>query len=100
MAGIARGTIDFASTHVGSSTHTSPAQTKYIGGSNCDVYVNGFPAIKRLDLVGCGEFALTASTKVFINGLGVHRLNDLLDSHAGTYSVSVCESASTDVFSG
>ena len=97
MAGIARATIDYASTHDG---HTAPAETIYVASAGASVYVNGFPAVKQLDVALCGDIAIEASTKVFVQGRGVHRLTDSLDSHAGTYSPSVCASASSNVFAG
>lgn len=100
MPGIARGTIDFASTHELSETHLAPAMTTYVGAGGCTVFVNGFPAIKQMDQALCGDIAIQASTKVFIQGMGAHRLNDSLDSHAGTYTPSVCAQASSDVFAG
>ena len=97
MAGIARALIDYASTHTDGDTHSAPGETKYAVGSGT-VFVNGYPAVRRLDVALCGDIAIEASSKVFVNGRGVHRLGDSLDSHAGTYSPSVCVSASSTVF--
>lgn len=100
MAGIARANIDWASTHINGDTHSAGARTLYVPGFASNVYVNGQPAIVQGDRTACGEITIGASSSVFINEKGVHRLGDKLDSHAGTYSPSVCASASTDVFVG
>lgn len=97
MAGIARGNIDYATTHSNSSnTHTQPNQTIYVGKGS--VYVNGQQAIVKGDKVRCGEEALGSSSTVFIGGKGVHRKGDACDSHKGTYSPSICATGSTNVF--
>lgn len=98
MAGIARANIDYASTHSAGETHTAPAQTIYVGSGGQNVYVNGQVAIVDQDVTLCGEKVKEFSSNVFINGKGVHRLGDLLDSHEGTFSPSVCVSASSNVF--
>lgn len=98
--GIARSTIDYASAHSNGSSHTSPDQTFYVAGAGSKVLVNGFPAIVQLDTAACGDIAIGCSTSVFINGKGVHRITDELDSHVGTYSPSVCDSAASNVFAG
>lgn len=96
MSGIARSEIDFSSTHSNEDTHTAPGQTKYIGTSN--VYVNGKRAIVKGDKTQCGDTVKEGSSKVFIQGQSVHRLGDLMDSHGGSYSQSVCISASGNVY--
>lgn len=98
MAGIARAGIDFASTHSNGSTHTAPAETLYVANAGANVFVNGKAAIVQGGQVLCGELALIGSSTVFIGGKGVHRLGDLCDSHAGSYSPSVCVQASSNVF--
>lgn len=97
MTGIARGGIDYASTHDG---HIEIIDTLYLPGAGSSVYVNGFPAIKQFDVAACGDVAIGVSSKVFIGGRGVHRLGDPLDSHAGTYSPSFCAAAAQDVYAG
>jgi uncharacterized Zn-binding protein involved in type VI secretion len=99
MAGIARGFIDFASTHANGDTHMAPAQTRYVP-SQGGVFVNGQPAIILGDSLTCGDVVVETSTKVFIGGKGVHRLGDKLSSHSGTYSPSICISASGNVIAG
>jgi hypothetical protein len=98
--GIARGTIDYATTHTGGDTHIAPAETLYVGGAGATVFVNGFPAIVQGDIAICGDIAVGCSGTVFIGGRGVHRLNDALDSHVGTYTPSVCAVAAVNVFAG
>lgn len=98
--GIARGTIDYASTHINGDMHVAPAQTLYVGGAGATVFVNGFPAIMQGDVAMCGDIAVGCSATVFIGGRGVHRLTDQLDSHIGTYTPSVCVSAAGNVFAG
>lgn len=98
--GIARANIDWATTHVQSDVHTEPGDTMYMPGANMTVFVNGQPAVVQMDSVMCGELAIGCSTTVFIGGKGVHRLQDLCDSHAFTYSPSVCAVASTNVIAG
>lgn len=101
MAGIARANTDWATTHSnGDDTHSESAQTIYLAGAGSSVYINGQPAIVQGDYVACGEIVVEASATVFIGGKGVHRLGDKLDSHTGTYSLSVCDVASGDVFAG
>lgn len=100
MAGIARANVDWATTHEDGETHTAPAQTIYLAGAAANVYVNGQPAIVQGDSTACGEIAVEASGSVFINGKGVHRLGDKLDSHDGNFSPSECASASANVFAG
>jgi uncharacterized Zn-binding protein involved in type VI secretion len=102
MPGIARGTIDFASTHSNGDEHTStnPAETKYVPNIGAKVFIDGYPAIAQDDLTECGQKAVGCSSKVFIGVKGVHRLDDLCDSHNGTYSVSRCEQASGTVSAG
>lgn len=103
MAGIARANTDWATTHTplsGGTPHIEPAQTIYLAGAGSSVYVNGQPAIVLGDSVACGELTIEASSTVFIGGKGVHRLGDRLESHAGTFTPSVCAVASGDVFAG
>lgn len=100
MPGIARGNIDFASSHSNGDTHTAPVETIYVGNPASKVFVNGFHAVAQLDQVGCGEKALGCSSTVFIGGKGVHRLNDRCDSHAFQYTPSFCEQASANVSAG
>jgi uncharacterized Zn-binding protein involved in type VI secretion len=100
MAGIARANTDWASTHMNSDVHLEPVMTLYLPGNGATVLINGQAAITQFDSVLCGELAIGCSSTVFINGRGVHRLGDMLDSHVGTYSPSVCASASSNVFAG
>jgi uncharacterized Zn-binding protein involved in type VI secretion len=99
MAGIARATIDFSSTHSNDETHLSPAQTKYVP-NGAKVFINGYPAVRLGDSTECGDTVNEASAKVFIGGKGVHRLGDSLSAHGGTYTPSVCISASGNVSAG
>jgi uncharacterized Zn-binding protein involved in type VI secretion len=96
MPGIARATIDYSSTHSNGDTHTAPAETKYVA-SQTKVLINGKPAIIQGGSTACGDTVVGCSTKVFITDKGVHRLGDQMSSHAGTYSSSVCTSASDNV---
>jgi uncharacterized Zn-binding protein involved in type VI secretion len=98
MAGIARANIDWAATHTnGGQTHTTSI---YVSGGGSNVFINGNSAVAKGDTTLCGELAIQGSGTVFVGGKPVHRLGDQLDSHAGTFSMSVCEQASTDVFAG
>jgi uncharacterized Zn-binding protein involved in type VI secretion len=98
--GLARANIDFAITHSNGDTHTAPDETRYIAGGGINVNVNGFPSIVFGDLIQCGDIVVETSTKVFINGKGVHRFADKLSAHAGTYTPTVCAQASSTVFAG
>lgn len=95
--GIARGLIDYASTH---SDHIEIIDTIYVPSAGSNVFVNGFPAVVQFDTAACGDIAIGCSTKVFIGGKGVHRLTDPLDSHMMTYPPSFCAAAATNVFAG
>lgn len=101
MSGIARANVDYASTHTkDDTTHSASAETKYVSPSGATVFIGGNSVITRGDTAACGDIAVGASTSVFVGGKGVHRLGDSLDSHSGSYSPSVCASASDNVFAG
>lgn len=100
MPGIARAIIDYATSHTLGDTHDAPHETLYIANPAHKVFVNGMPIVAQFDSVACGEIAFQGSTSVFVGGKGVHRLNDLCDSHVFTWSTSVCGKASSDVFAG
>jgi len=96
---IARVGADYATTHVPNSgpppTHSNPT---YAGNGN-SVYINGYQAVAIGDSTTCGEKAEAGSGSVFINGRAAHCNGDLLDSHAHSFTPSVCV-ASGNVYAG
>ncbi len=96
---IARSGADYATTHVPLNgpppVHTNPP---YASNSNT-VYINGLTAVGVGDSTTCGEKALQGSGTVFINGKPAHRNSDMCDSHAFTFTPSICISSS-NVYAG
>lgn len=100
MKPIARAGIDFSSTHTNGDTHTAQTQTIYNSGSGSSILINNYPAVVQDDLTECGDKVVGCSSTVLIDGKGVHRLGDEMDSHDGNYTPSICISASGNVFVG
>jgi len=95
---IARVGADYASTHNpigGGGSHTN---SPYASNSN-SVFINGTQAVAVGDSTICGEKAQTGSSTVFINGRAAHCNGNTLDSHANTWTASICI-ANGAVFAG
>ena len=95
MPAICREGDDF---HIG---HASPTpnpfhKTPYVASGNTKVKVEGSLAIITGDTTSCGDTAVGGSSKVTINGKGVHRKNDATSGH-GSWSANKAASGSLKV---
>lgn len=68
--------------HIGHAAPCAPFhRTGYIAGGNSTVYIDGSLAIVDGDSTACGDPVVGKSSKVFINGKGVHRQGDSTAGH-------------------
>lgn len=68
--------------HIGHAAPCAPFhQTAYVATVNSSVYINGELAIVDGDSTACGDPVVGKSSKVFINGKGVHRVDDATAGH-------------------
>ena len=84
--------------------HASPTpnpfhKTPYNSTKQQKVFVETRKAIVKGDKTACGDTAVGASTKVFINGIGVHRKLDSTSGH-GTWPANAASAGSGKVFAG
>ena len=84
--------------------HASPTpnpfhQTPYNSTKQFKVFVETRKAIVKGDKTACGDPAVGASTKVFAQGIGVHRKLDTTGGH-GTWVANAASSGSGKVFAG
>jgi uncharacterized Zn-binding protein involved in type VI secretion len=81
-------------------------QGTYKSGLNSSVYVNGHLAIVVGDgMTGCLDKAVGGSSKVFINGISVHRKGDSTSGHdlsgcPGPYPANAALTGSSNVIAG
>lgn len=79
-------------------------QGSYKASLNSKVYVEGKLAIVKGDgMRGCGDVAVGGSSKVFIGGIGVHRIGDSTSGHdlsgcPGPYPANAAGTGSSKVF--
>lgn len=85
--------------HIGHAKPDAPYhQTPYAEGSP-NVRVNGSAAVRLGDKTACGDPATSASSTVFVNGIGVHRQGDSTGGHDG-WVPNASVSGSPTVFAG
>jgi len=83
--------------------HASPTpnpfhKTSYTAGSP-NVKVNNKDAIREGDSTGCGDKAVGKSSKVIVNGKGVHRIADSTSGH-GSWVPNAAAGGSGNVIAG
>lgn len=86
--------------HIG---HASPTpnpfhQTAYAVGSD-NVITNGKKTVRKDDTTYCGDPAVGCSSKVIVNGRGVHRKGDGTGGH-GSWVPNSSSSGSDNVIAG
>jgi uncharacterized Zn-binding protein involved in type VI secretion len=84
--------------------HASPTpnpfhKTPYRSSLQDKVLVEGRKAIVKGDSTACGDGAVGASNKVFIKGIGVHRILDGTSGH-GSWVPNAAQSGSAKVLAG
>lgn len=87
--------------HVGhASDSDNPFHSKpYSNAGQSKVYANGALVVVKGGSTGCGDKAKGASSKVFAQGKGVHRIGDGTSGH-GSWKPNKAASGSGNVIAG
>lgn len=92
------GVVREGDVHAGHASPTpNPFHQSSYGASQSRVYADGSLVILKGDSTGCGDPAVGASPRVFVDGTPVHRLGDGTGGH-GSWVPNAAASASSRVY--